>query len=618
MTTSPRPSRIRGRQLLAAGCLTVLAGTIVVPAAAEDAAEQDSALDGRYAPIGGGYHVSTLEGFSAEAARGADDGTVDLYVIPATYGDDPADREENLVLAQERADQIHDACLDVVGTDLTCRTTLLPILQREDALDTDVSAPLREDGVDGMYVLGGDQVLAMQILANSPAEEAMEEAFTGGAVVGGTSAGNAVESRSMGAGYPAEGYPENALERDMSLIFWGDDLASDERGLSFGSQDVIFDQHFYERGRFGRLLSWVGQSVERYGEDGKVGIGVDWGTGLVLADDVAGDAFGVSSTVVVDAAPAQEPTWVGPRDTLSHRGLNTHLIAPGTPVTYDTTAREVSVDGSVVPLPDAAPLPSLAVRGSGQLWVGGGQNDSADSAALGEFVAAAGEQRPGHRPLLVVPVGGADTELVDGYVTALVGAGWAGTVEVVPASELTSSRAARANGVLVVGADQAELAPAVDDSGLIRSLRQSISRGTPTMTDGAASALLGETYVADHTPGSAENSLSDDAIAMFRADEVDTRDGAGLLPGVLLEPENTEDYRWGRLYGAAYDRPEVVSVGISELTALRIDSSGARVVGERSTVLVDGRGADWFTGDNGALGAVHVRLDVLGPGDHLR
>lgn len=615
MSTS---SRTRAVSAAAVGAVLALAATTAVgPASAEQEAPH------RYVPIGGGYDVSTLEGFGAEAARHATDGTVDLYVIPATYGDDPAQREENLRLAQERADQIHDACSFVVVAPTTCRTTLLPILQREDALDPSVSAPLHEPGVDGMYVLGGDQVLAMQILANTPAEEAMAAAFATGAIIGGTSAGNAVESRSMGAGYPDPGYPYNALERDMSLIFWGDDLASDERGLSFGSERIIFDQHFYERGRFGRLLSWVGQSVERYGGAGKLGIGVDWGTGLVVTEDtLAADAFGVSSNAIIDASRATDLDWVGPRETLSVDDVLTHLLAPGTGMEYDVPARAALVDGTVVEPAPRTVLPAVSRKGSGTLWLGGGQNDRASSTALAEFAEAVRATRPQHRPVLLVTTAYADQasreRAVAAYTSALRDVGWSGEVQVVAAPDLTTSAAARAAGLLLVGDEQAELAPTVSDAAFVKVLRQALQRPTPVMTDGAATALLGSTYVADVTPGEGERSFADDAIGMFRAGEVDTRPAAGLVPGVLLEPWVTYDYRWGRLYGAAHDRPDVVSMGISEQTALRVDRGGARVTGLRSTIVVDGRDADWLVGSNGALGAVNVWMDVLGPGDRLR
>lgn len=575
-------------------------------------------------PIGGGYSTESLQGFAVQAMGAGSGDTVDLYVIPSSYGDAPQDREENLALAQERTDQIEAACDDVV--DLAefsggCEATLLPLLAREDALDPAASEGLDDPDTDGVYILGGDQVLAMHVLANSPAEERLATAYSQGAVISGTSAGNAVQSRSMGAGYPEPGYPWNALERDMSLIFWGDDLGSEERGLSFGSQQIILDQHFYERGRFGRLLSWTAQSVQRYGGAGKLGVGVDWGTAPVIRDDaVITDVFGASSVALLDFSTATELDWVGPRETLSVRNVMTHLVAPDTGATYDITARAVAQDGGTVPVPERSALPPLATSGRGTLWLGGGDNDSSDSPALADFVAQAQDatRGKGKTSLLVLALGYADeTDAlaeVTAYTEAAAELGWTGDVDVrvhgtdaIPASVV-----ARAAGVLVVGGDQSLMAQEVADPQLRSALAQAIQRPTSVLTDGAATAILGEQYVTDVDP-----TTEDEAIAMFRADEVSTAPGLGLVEGYTLEPTLTYDYRWGRLFGAAHDEPEVISLGISELTALEVTRHGATVVGERSVIAVDGSDAIWSTGSNGALGASAVWLDVFSTGDAI-
>ncbi|USQ81161.1 Type 1 glutamine amidotransferase-like domain-containing protein [Ornithinimicrobium faecis] len=597
----------------------VLAACLAAPVAAYAANPDDGQ---KLVPIGGGYSEESLHGFAAQTIDGATGDTVDLYVIPSSYGDAPEDREENLALAQERTVQIEAACDDVV--DLAtftggCEATLLPLLAREDALDPAASEGLDDTDTDGVYILGGDQVLAMHVLANSPAEERLATAYAQGVVISGTSAGNAVQSRSMGAGYPEPGYPENALERDMSLIFWGDDLASEERGLSFGSQEIILDQHFYERGRFGRLLSWTAQSVERYGGAGKLGVGVDWGTAPVIQDDATiTSVLGASSVSVLDFSAAQGLDWVGDRDTLSVQSVLVHLLAPDTGATYDFGSRSVAHDDVAVPTPERVALPSLATRGQGTLWLGGGDNNSIESEALSAFVAQAQDNTrgKGKTSLLVLGLGYADEagalDAVTDYTEAVAELGWTGGIDVRVHGHdaIPTSAVARAAGVLVVGGDQSLMAEEVADPELRSALAKAVQRPTPVLTDGAATAILGERYVTDIDP-----TTSDEAIEMFRANAVITTPGLGLIPGYTLEPTLTQDYRWGRLFGAAHDSPDVASLGISELTAIEVGRGGASVVGERSVVAVDGSGATWSTGSNGALGATNVWLDVFSTGD---
>ncbi len=77
-----------------------------------------------------------------------------------------------------------------------------------------------------MYVLGGDQTVAMQVVAGTPVETAMADAYARGAVFGGNSAGDAVQSRNMINGYTeGNGYTESL--RKGALDVWTDDGAGD-------------------------------------------------------------------------------------------------------------------------------------------------------------------------------------------------------------------------------------------------------------------------------------------------------------------------------------------------------------------------------------------------------
>ena len=107
----------------------------------------------------------------APRREGASGPTVDLVVVPSAYGDSAKDRAENLALAQERTDQLDAACdAAVTGAPHTgCTATLAVLLNRADALDPANAAALAATRrTDGIYVLGGDQGIAMQVLAALP------------------------------------------------------------------------------------------------------------------------------------------------------------------------------------------------------------------------------------------------------------------------------------------------------------------------------------------------------------------------------------------------------------------------------------------------------------------
>jgi cyanophycinase-like exopeptidase len=90
------------------------------------------------------------------------------------------------------------------------------------------------------------------------------------------------------------------------LVWWGDDRDL-QRGLSFGSTATILDQHFYQMGRFGRLLNVVEQSDDRFAGSSALGVGVDLATGVRLVGDTSLSGVFGDSSVAVGAQPADPP-----------------------------------------------------------------------------------------------------------------------------------------------------------------------------------------------------------------------------------------------------------------------------------------------------------------------
>ena len=104
------------------------------------------------------------------------------------------------------------------------------------------------------------------------------------------------------------------------------------------------------------------------------------------------------------------------------------------------------------------------------------------------------------------------------------------------------------------------------------------------------------------------------AIASFQAGNIQIANGLGIVPG-SLQGTLTYDQQWGRLYSLAMDSPDTMVYGISEMTALVVNRSGATVVGDRSVVTLDGSQGTYSVGTNGAFSALNVVLNAYGPGD---
>lgn len=616
----------RGFRWLTGGGIATLVGLVVLAAPLLAAAQPARTL----VPVGGGYTEASLEGFADAVAAHATGQSVDILVVPSSYGDSLKERDKNIKLATERTQEVEAACDAVVDRAAFpdgCKATLLLLFDRADAEDSTNSAAFYDPATDGAFILGGDQDIAMEVLAGTPAEAAMQAAYDRGAIFGGTSAGAAVESHTMIAGFTGSNGPESGLEKGAVDVWWADNQGS-HRGLVFGSDRAIYDQHFYQRGRFGRLLNVVALSGEHFGAaNSPLGIAADYGTGMAVTDDaLMTGVFGDSSTAVIDYRTAGGTyTWVGPRQTLSARNVLTQLIPPGE-YGYDLAARRPLVGGAPLaytarPGWDGAALHS---PGAATLILGGDVSLDWTGPALAAFVERA-RASASHR-LVVVSIGDKNSGQQRGagadYAQGLATAGWAGAdyaVDVLkygPPSQtpkLDPSQLAGAAGVLFIASDQSALAPAVADPNFAALVRYALDHAPVVMTDRAMTAAMGDWYVANPDPTA--TNVEDLAIADFRAGDANVQPGLGLVPGFAFEPRLTLDQRWGRLYGLAAAHRDTVAVGVSELTALVLDGDGATVVGQRSVVALDGRGATFATGTNGALAAFDVLLDTFAPGE---
>ena len=448
-----------------------------------------------------------------------------------------------------------------------CSATLLPIFTRADAENPAYAARFDDPAVDGGFILGGDQDLAMEAMAGTPLETAMAAAYRRGVVFGGTSAGDAVESRSMIFGFTDAGTPENELEQGSVLVWWGDDRDL-ERGLSFGSTATILDQHFYQMGRFGRLLNVVAQSDDRFAGSSALGVGVDLATGVrLIGDNRLSGVFGDSSVAVIDGETAGAThSWRGPNDTLSARNLLTHLIPAG-PFSYDVSARTPFDHGQAQTYRSPGPWPAglLHAPGPGVLLLGGGVADDPTGAVMREFVkrarvpAARGSSRcsrairaparptttpsstPRPRPR---PAGAARSTRSSTDSTPSPSPTWPEP----PAccSSVATRRRWRRRWATARFAS---------------FVRTAIAHAPVVMTDRAMTAAVGRWYSAVAEP--VPSTIEAQAVAEFRAGFVKVRPGLAILPGVALEPRLTVDYRWGRLYGLTRAHPDTIALGVA-------------------------------------------------------
>jgi cyanophycinase len=573
-------------------------------------------------PIGSGYLDSTLQRFAQAAAQHDTGGTVDLLVLPITFATNAfsiskKERTDNLALADTRRGQVEAACNAVKRAQQTCRAVLAPILVRDDAF-LPSNLALFSAGLDGMYILGGDQTIAMQVVADTPTEQRMSAAYAAGAVVSGNSAGAAVESLPMIGGYVGDNGPENGLEQGSVDLWVGQ--SPGHRGLSFGIASTLLDQHVFQRGRIGRLISAVWTT-------GLLGIGADAETAATIVDEsVLTDVAGRSAAIVIDTKTyASSGRYAGPTNSLAISRVATHIIPAGG-YGYRLDTLRPLVNGQPLPAPNIAGRTFNALKlpaGYGALLLGGDIRGDKAGAVAQRFVARSG----GASARLVVLAAGypksADAQAdAKAYAAALqpsVGATVQWFVLDSHANQAAiQSAIQQATGVLLTSSDQSLITPALDSAApVVSALRARWQGGAALLADNAAAAVLGVQMTANPPPPSDTAGLEEASILSFRPDSVTIQNGLGFVAGAAFEPRLLLDRRWGQLYNLLGRNQQALAIGIDTGTALELTQAGGSAVGSRAVAVLDGRAASFATGSNGALGARYVIFDSFVQGDAL-
>lgn len=575
-------------------------------------------------PIGSGYSVETLQRFAQAAVEHDTTGNVDLLVLPITFGTSaettsPSERRKNLDLADRRRGQLEDACNAVRLPSQRCRATLVPMLIRADAFlqsNLDLFTP----DVDGIYILGGDQTVAMRVVAETPTEQRMAELYAAGAVVGGNSAGAAVESLTMIAGYTGSNGPDEGFQQG-SVEIWAPDGPGDiERGLSFGIDDVVLDQHVLQRGRIGRLVSTAFTT-------GQLGVGADADTGATIVDEARiADVAGRSAAFVADLQTyGASGRYAGPSGSLAIRRVATHVIPTGG-FGYDLQQRRPLLGGQPLPAPSLGGRSFDALRtpaGSGPLLLGGGLAGDLGGAAAGRFVTRSGGA--GAR-IVVLTVG--YPRPADGRAAArdhaqALQVGVAAPVQWFALDDRYDTVAALsalngASGIWLTAPDQSRVIGALAVAAPVRDAALARWRaGATLLADNAAAAAFGARIAAEAPSPATIAELEEEAISDFRPGDVAITAGLGVLPGVAVEPRLMPERRWGQLYNLVAAPASALGLGIDTGTALELSPSYATVYGDSVALTLDGRQASFGVGANGALRASYVILDTFVDGERI-
>lgn len=175
----------------------------------------------------------------------------------------PAARIVVLSTASSLGDEITHAYLRLFGGLGVSDVQGLRPETRAQASQHDIIAAV--DAATGVFMTGGNQVKLATLVVGTPLGEAILRAHERGAVVAGTSAGASICSRHMvsfGSGGTTPKFRVGQVSQGLGLL-----------------TDVIVDQHFTQRNRFGRLLALIAANPAQ------LGVGIDEDTAAVVTPD---------------------------------------------------------------------------------------------------------------------------------------------------------------------------------------------------------------------------------------------------------------------------------------------------------------------------------------------
>jgi cyanophycinase len=574
------------RAVSAAGLATLLSGAMI--ASAQDEGHV-------LMPIGGGY-PDTFPAFVEQViahAQTLDTDRVYVLMMPMSFTYDvevltTTDLLDNSLAIERRRRQLErecDAQVADAGIDYECQVVVPPIYTREAAED-ELALDYFVEDLAGVYFVGGDQTFAMQILNGTPVEEALFDAFHTSVPMAGNSAGAAIQSYTMIGGYSSEDFGFEDQLREGIVDLWN---SEDRRGLPFGIQSAIIEQHYFQYSRPGRLMNAIVQEGVPH-----IGIGVDGFTGVIIRDETSvSDSFGLYINGVLDAetfGAHETVTYVD--GIMSAHNVLFHTLAPGES-SYNIETRT----HSLAPLPESLDRDFTSLSTSeeaGRLELNGGSD------AIIPMIADI--------RILIVITGYADAEaaqvVADQYFRM-------GEVRIVLEGDELGEVDTAGGRAFVIHAGDASLI----DAEQLAPIADAWRGGAPLTLNDAAVGLAGAYYAA-HPAIDYDN--DDDAVieALEQGVLIDGGmnlvEGWGLVPAII-EPRLIDNTRWGRLVAGLYAHPDLLGVGIPFDGSVSIASDGAFVGGNNGVIVLDFRGATLALGDNGGYVVANGLMDSFAP-----
>jgi cyanophycinase len=413
--------------------------------------------------------------------------------------------------------------------------TVLHTRDRAQADSEAFTAPLR--AATGVWLGGGAQKNLADAYLGTAVERELQALLARGGVVGGTSAGTAIQTRTM-------------IEsgRETPIVSTGFDL------VPF----AISDQHFLKRERLPRLLQVLSA------HPGHFGLGVDEGTAVEIRGRTM-TVHGVSKALLVLAATANGP----------QRIVDLAAGESADLVTWQRCAVQRTAAAPFPPPKFGEPrLPNGAL-----VIVGGGR---IPPAVVQRFVELAGGASA---KVVLVPGAMPRAERSEEPFARLLrnaGVTELRTLDVEHPSELDAAGLAMladATAIWFGGGRQWRLCDAFEGTAAIAAFQAVLARGGVIGGSSAGATIQGEFLVRGNPLGNTEMWCEG------------YQRGFGFLPGCAIDQHFLARNREGDLRALVQTLPQLIGLGIDEGTAAIVRGTALEVLGDSKLAIFDARAA---------------------------
>ncbi len=175
----------------------------------------------------------------------------------------------------------------------------------------------------GIFISGGTQMRLPVLIGGMPMETSILEAYRRGVIVSGTSAGAAVMPKVMIAYGKSGATPREGMAQFAAGL-----------GLT---DKIVFDQHFRQRDRLGRLLYLIAA------HPGLLGVGIDENTAAIVENESAITVAGTGAVTIVDGSEI-ESTNVAEIENggaVAVSGVRIHVLTSG--CSFDVCTRKAKI-----------------------------------------------------------------------------------------------------------------------------------------------------------------------------------------------------------------------------------------------------------------------------------